>query len=100
MDEWDTEKYAKLDESFEPNETTSIDYNNEKQNCVKNEACENKAGDNFDNSFAKDAIIFVANRTLNENKTVKMIKTIQKLRKFDLLWKNFEQIKSISAGMN
>lgn len=100
MDEWDAKKYPKVDESFEPNETASIDHKNEKQNCIKNDACENKAADNFDNnSFAKDAISFVANAALNKSKTVRSIRTIQKLRKFDLLWKNFEQIKSISAGM-
>lgn len=92
MDEWDGKKYAKLDESVVFNDTASIDYNNEKQNCNQN-----GAGDNNDNGFAKNAIIFEAKRALSKNKTVQ---PIQKLRRFDVLWKNLEQIKSISAGMN
>lgn len=92
----DAKKLAKVDEPFEPNETASIDCNNARQKCINNEACENKGADNFDNSFEKDAIIFVANKALNKSK---MERTIQKLRRFDLLRKNFEQIKSISAGM-
>lgn len=37
MDEWDGKKYAKVYESIVLNDTALIDYNDEKQNCNKNE---------------------------------------------------------------
>lgn len=94
MDTWNGTYNAKVDESLELNETAPINYNNQNQNYMTNEARENSVESiNIDSGYEKNA------NDRSGNSIPPQSETIQE-ESYVLIWKYLEQIKSISPGLN
>lgn len=94
MDTWNATYNAQVDESLELNETAPINYNNQNQNYMTNEARENSVESiNIDNDYEKNANGQLKNSIPHQTETIHE-------ESYVLIWKYIEQIKSISPGLN
>lgn len=94
MDTWNATYNTQVAESLELNETAPINYNNQNQNYMTNEARENSVESiNIDNGYEKSANGQLANYIPHQTETVQE-------ESYILIWKYLEQIKSISPGLN
>lgn len=93
MDTWNGTYNAQVDESLELNETAPINYNNQNQNYMTNEAREISVESiNIDNGYEKSANIQLGNSISHQTEMIQE-------ESYVLIWKYLEQIKSISAGL-